>query len=93
MEHEEPGQAAGHAADAHGAAEHASAGFPPFDQVDTFPSQLFWLVVTFGALYLFATFWLIPNSRCSRLRSGEVSEADWPCPCCENENRSLPSAR
>lgn len=62
MEHEEPGQAAEHAADAHGAAEHASAGFPPFDQVDTFPSQLFWLVVTFGALYLFATFWLIPKA-------------------------------
>jgi F-type H+-transporting ATPase subunit b len=62
VEHEEPGQAAEHAADAHGAAEHASAGFPPFDQFDTFPSQIFWLVVTFGALYLFATFWLIPKA-------------------------------
>ncbi len=48
-------------ADAHGAAEHASSGFPPFDQIDTFPSQIFWLVVTFGALYLFATYWLIPK--------------------------------
>jgi F-type H+-transporting ATPase subunit b len=48
-------------ADAHGAAEHASSGFPPFDQIDTFPSQVFWLVVTFGALYLFATYWLIPK--------------------------------
>lgn len=47
-------------ADAHGA-EHASSSFPPFDQVDTFASQIFWLVVTFGALYLFATYWLIPK--------------------------------
>jgi F-type H+-transporting ATPase subunit b len=62
VEHEEPGQAAEHAADAHGAAEHASAGFPPFDQADTFVSQIFWLVVTFGVLYLFATYWLIPKA-------------------------------
>jgi F-type H+-transporting ATPase subunit b len=40
-----------------------SAGFPPFDQIDTFPSQIFWLVVTFGVLYLVATYWLIPTVR------------------------------
>lgn len=49
------------AADTHAAGEHASSSFPPFDQIDTFPSQIFWLVVTFGALYLFATYWLIPK--------------------------------
>jgi F-type H+-transporting ATPase subunit b len=52
-----------HAADAHAAADHASAGFPPFDQFDTFPSQIFWLVVTFGALYLVTAFWLVPAVR------------------------------
>jgi F-type H+-transporting ATPase subunit b len=45
----------------HAAGEHASSGFPPFDQIDTFPSQVFWLVVTFGLLYLVATYWLIPT--------------------------------
>jgi F-type H+-transporting ATPase subunit b len=43
------------------AGEHVSSGFPPFNQVDTFPSQIFWLVVTFGLLYFVATFWLIPK--------------------------------
>ena len=59
MEHEEPVHGA---ADAHGAAEHASGGFPPFDQIDTFASQIFRLVVTFGVLYLFTTYWLIPKA-------------------------------
>lgn len=47
----------------HEAAEHASAGFPPFDQVDTFPSQIFWLAVTFGLLYFAASTWLLPKVR------------------------------
>lgn len=51
------------AADAHAAGEHASAGFPPFDQFDTFPSQIFWLVVTFAALYFVTSFWLVPSVR------------------------------
>jgi F-type H+-transporting ATPase subunit b len=49
------------AADAHAAGEHASAGFPPFDQIDTFPSQIFWLVVTFAVLYFCAANWLLPK--------------------------------
>ena len=36
--------------EAHGG-EHGSEVFPPFDTT-TFPSQLFWLAITFGALYL-----------------------------------------
>jgi F-type H+-transporting ATPase subunit b len=35
----------------HGAAGGHGGGFPPF-QVDTFGSQLLWLALTFGALYL-----------------------------------------
>lgn len=41
----------------------ASVGFPPFNQVDTFPSQIFWLVVTFGLLYILAATWIIPKVR------------------------------
>jgi F-type H+-transporting ATPase subunit b len=52
-----------HALDAHATGEHASAGFPPFDQFDTFPSQIFWLAVTFGLLYLVTAFWLVPTAR------------------------------
>ena len=48
----------------HGAAGgHESSGFPPFDQIDTFPSQIFWLVVTFGLLYFVTAYWLIPAVR------------------------------
>lgn len=57
MEQEHVGQAV----DAHAAGEHVSSGFPPFNQIDTFPSQVFWLVVTFGLLYFVATFWIIPK--------------------------------
>lgn len=49
------------AVDAHATGEHVSSGFPPFNQIDTFPSQIFWLVVTFGLLYLVSTYWLIPK--------------------------------
>lgn len=46
------------------AAEHASGGgFPPFDQIDTFPSQIFWLVVTFGALYFALANVFLPRLR------------------------------
>ena len=48
----------------HEAVEHASGGgFPPFDQLDTFASQIFWLVVTFGLLYFAMTYWLLPKLR------------------------------
>ncbi len=51
-----------HAVDAHAAGEHASSSFPPFDQIDTFPSQIFWLVVTFGLLYFVAAYWILPKA-------------------------------
>ena len=35
-------------------AKHEAAGFPPFDTT-TFPSQLFWLAITFG--FLFTVLW------------------------------------
>jgi F-type H+-transporting ATPase subunit b len=41
-------------------AEHAIR-FAPFDQVDTFPSQIFWLVVTFGVLYFVLAQRLLPK--------------------------------
>lgn len=34
---------------------------PQFDQVDTFVSQLFWLLVTFGILYLVLRYALLPR--------------------------------
>lgn len=47
---------------AHGAAaggEHA-ASFPPFDAA-LFPSQIFWFVITFGALYLIVSQFIVPT--------------------------------
>jgi len=41
-------------------AEHSSGVFPPLD-VTTFPSQLFWLAVTFGLLLLFLAKVLLPR--------------------------------
>jgi F-type H+-transporting ATPase subunit b len=44
-------------------AEHGgAAGFPPF-RVETFPSQLFWLAITFG--FLFVVLWRIVGPRVS----------------------------
>jgi len=37
-----------------------SGGFPPFDQT-TFPSQVFWLVITFG--FLFVVLWRVAGPR------------------------------
>ncbi len=45
---------------AHGAAEGASGGFPPFD-ASLFPHQLFWFLVSFGALYLILANVIIPR--------------------------------
>jgi len=48
----------------HEVAEHASGGgFPPFDQIDTFASQIFWLAVTFAVLYFVMTYVLLPKLR------------------------------
>ena len=54
--------AAGHAADAAGhAAEAAGHGtFPPFDP-STYPSQLLWLVITFGVFYYLMSKMIIPR--------------------------------
>lgn len=43
-----------------GAAEHSSAGLPQLD-ASTFPSQLFWLAVTFGILYLYFSKKALPD--------------------------------
>jgi F-type H+-transporting ATPase subunit b len=43
-------------------AEPASGGsFPPFEQIDTFPSQIFWLAVTFFVLYVAASRYFLPK--------------------------------
>lgn len=39
----------------------AGSGFPPFDQVDTFLSQLFWLALTFGFLYFMLARVILPK--------------------------------
>jgi len=44
----------------HGAEETASGGLPQFDPV-SFPSQLFWLVVTFGFLYWIMSSMVLPR--------------------------------
>src|ERR1700760_948344 len=42
------------------AQQEQSAGFPPFDS-STFPSQLFWLVITFA--FLFVVLWRVAGPR------------------------------
>ena len=44
---------------AHGA-EHAGAAFPPFD-ASTFPSQIFWLVISFTILYVVLSRVILPK--------------------------------
>ncbi|MGQ0532522.1 MAG: F0F1 ATP synthase subunit B family protein [Caulobacteraceae bacterium] len=67
-------EAAHSAADvaAHGG-EHAAGGaFPPFDAT-LFPSQLFWFVVTFGALYLVLSRIVLPQiARVQAKRAGTI---------------------
>jgi F-type H+-transporting ATPase subunit b len=63
---------------AHPAGEHGG-GFPPF-QMDTFASQLLWLVVTFVALYLLMSRIALPRvgailSERSKRIDGDLAEA------------------
>ncbi len=56
-----PAQYAAEAAQAaQDAAYEAEGVFPPFD-ASTFPSQLFWLAVTFFTLYFLLSRWLLPR--------------------------------
>ena len=60
-------------------AKHEGAGFPPF-KTETFPSQLFWLAITFVALYLLMSRIALPRigtileGRQQRI-SGDLGEA------------------
>lgn len=46
------------------AGHEVSSGFPPFDQIGTFGvSQVFWLIVTFAALYVAVAFVFLPRIR------------------------------
>lgn len=50
------------------------AGFPPFSQIDTFVSQIFWLAVTFAVLYFAASRWLLPRiSKAIEDRGGAIA--------------------
>ena len=40
--------------------KHEAAGFPPF-KLETFPSQFFWLAITFG--FLFTVLWRVSGPR------------------------------
>ena len=51
----------------------AAEGMPQFNS-KTFPSQIFWLVVTFGILYFFITLVILPRIRENiRLRKNKIS--------------------
>ena len=45
-------------------AQSGAAGFPPF-RIETFPSQLFWLTITFS--FLFLVLWRVVSPRISRV--------------------------
>lgn len=55
--------------------EHASGGsFPPFDQVDTFASQIFWFVLCFAVLYLLLSRVILPKiGRTLERRSDQIA--------------------
>src|SRR5271155_3043969 len=48
-------------------AKHEAAGFPPF-KTETFPSQIFWLVITFG--FLFVVLWRVAGARINSAITG-----------------------
>lgn len=48
-------------------AKHEAAGFPPF-KTETFPSQFFWLAVTFG--FLFVVLWRVAGPRINAAITG-----------------------
>ena len=48
-------------------AKHEAAGFPPF-KTETFPSQLFWLAITFG--FLFVVLWRVAGPRINTAITG-----------------------
>ena len=52
-------------------AEHKAAGFPPF-KTETFPSQIFWLVITFG--FLFVVLWRLAGPRINAAITGASSD-------------------
>ncbi len=56
-------------------AKHEAAGFPPF-KTETFPSQLFWLAITFG--FLFVVLWRVAGPRINAaitLRRATINDA------------------
>jgi F-type H+-transporting ATPase subunit b len=56
-------------------AKHEAAGFPPF-KTETFPSQLFWLAITFG--FLFVVMWRVAGPRINAAittRRGAINSA------------------
>lgn len=62
---------AGTAVPADGA--HGGSSFPPFDSA-TFPSQILWLVITFGLFYLFLKRVVLPRMHTTlEARSGRIS--------------------
>lgn len=59
------------------AADHASGGgFPPFEQLDTFPSQIFWLAITFGVLYFVLSKVFLPKIQTAIANREEAIAAD-----------------
>jgi len=56
------------------AGQAASGVFPPFD-ASSFPSQIFWLALTFGVLYLFMSRMILPRiGGTIEKRSGTISQ-------------------
>jgi F-type H+-transporting ATPase subunit b len=55
---------------------HASAGFPPFDQIETFGPQIFWLAVCFAVLYFALSGVYLPRIRKSLETRDEAIASD-----------------
>ena len=62
-------------------------GMPQFN-VESFPSQLFWLFITFSFLYFFITFIILPRIRENiRLRKNKISNDIERATATKNSNR------
>jgi F-type H+-transporting ATPase subunit b len=68
---------------------HESGGFPPF-KVETFPSQLFWLTVTFA--FLFVVLWRVAGPRIQGVLAARRGQIDEDLKAAEQNRRGAETA-